>query len=120
MARVKRGTTTLKRRKNILKKTKGYRYGRSTKKRQAKEAIAHAGTHSFAHRRAKKNDFRRLWNIKINAAVRGLSSDEKNTLSYSKLIGMLTKNKIELDRKILADIAENNPESFERIVKQLK
>ena len=117
MARVKRGTTTLKRRKNILKKTKGYRYGRSTKKRQAKEAIAHAGTHSFAHRRDKKNDFRRLWNIKINAATR---SNKESPISYSKFIGALKKNKIELDRKILASLAENNPESFERVVKQLK
>lgn len=115
MARVKRGTTALKKRKNVLKKTKGYRYGRSTKKRQAKEAIAHAGTYAFAHRRDKKNDFRRLWNVKINAATRA----GENPISYSKFIDKLKKNKIELDRKILADIAENNPESFERILKQL-
>jgi len=101
MSRVKRGTTALKRRKNVLKKTKGYRHGRSTKERQAKEAIAHAGTHAFAHRRDKKNDFRKLWNIKINAATR---SSEENPISYSKFIDKLKKNKIELDRKILADI----------------
>jgi len=79
----------------------------------------HAGTHAFAHRRDKKNDFRRLFNVKINAAVRGLGSSKKDTLSYSKFIGILKKNKIELDRKILADIAENNSESFERIVKKV-
>lgn len=117
MARVKRGTTSLKRRKNILKQVKGYRFGRSTKERQAKEAIAHAGTHAFAHRRDKKNDFRRLWNIKINAATR---ADEKNPISYSKFIGMLKKNKIGLDRKILADLAENSPESFERVLNKVK
>jgi len=116
MSRVKRGTTALKRRKNILKKTKGYRFGRSTKKRQAKEALAHAGTHSFAHRRDKKNDFRRLWNIKINAFVR---ANEKKSISYSKFISALKKNKINLDRKILADLAENNPQSFERILNKI-
>ncbi|MFQ5661858.1 MAG: 50S ribosomal protein L20 [Candidatus Paceibacteria bacterium] len=116
MARVKRGTTKSKSRKNVLKKTKGYRHGRSTKKKQAKEAIAHAGTHSFAHRRDKKNDFRRLWSIKINAATR---SNKEAPLSYSRFIDKLKKNKIDLDRKVLADIAENNPESFERILKQL-
>ncbi|OGD66189.1 50S ribosomal protein L20 [Candidatus Campbellbacteria bacterium RIFCSPLOWO2_02_35_12] len=116
MSRVKRGTTALKRRKNILKKTKGYRFGRSTKKRQAKEALAHAGAHSFAHRRDKKNDFRRLWNIKINAFVR---ANEKKSISYSKFISALKKNKINLDRKILADLAENNPQSFERILNKI-
>ena len=116
MSRVKRGTTALKRRKNILKKTKGYRFGRSTKKRQAKEALAHAGIHSFAHRRDKNNDFRRLWNIKINAFVR---ANEKKSISYSKFISALKKNKINLDRKILADLAENNPQSFERILNKI-
>ena len=116
MSRVKRGTTALKRRKNILKKTKGYRFGRSTKKRQAKEALAHADAHSFAHRRDKKNDFRRLWNIKINAFVR---ANEKKSISYSKFISALKKNKINLDRKILADLAENNPQSFERILNKI-
>ncbi len=120
MARVKRGTTSLKRRRNILKQTKGYRFGRSKKERQAREAIAHAGTHAFAHRRDKKNDFRRLWNIRINAAVRALNAGEKESASYSKFIGALKKKKIGLDRKILADIAVKNPETFERIVKKTK
>lgn len=117
MSRVKRGTTASKRRKSILSKVKGYRFGRSTKEREAKIAIAHAGTHAFAHRRDKKNDFRRLWSVKINAAAR---ADEKNPISYSKFIDKLKKNKIGLDRKILADLAENSPESFKRVLEKVK
>ena len=92
---------------------KGYRHGRSKKERQAREAILHAGVHAFAHRRDKKNDFRKLWNIKISAAIRPLG------YSYSKFIDILKKKNIDLDRKILADLAENKPESFERLVKSL-
>lgn len=112
MARVKRGVTSLKRRRNVLKMAKGYRQGRSKKERQAKEAIAHAGVHAFAHRRKNKGNFRRLWTIRINAAVR------KFDITYSVFINMLLKKNIGLDRKILATIAEENPETFERIVKQ--
>ncbi len=114
MSRVKRGVISLKRRRNVLKMVKGYRFGRSTKERQAKEAIAHAGNHAFAHRRDKKAGFRALWNIKINAAVRPLG------LSYSKFIDSLKKKNIEIDRKILADLAHNNPETFERVVNAVK
>jgi large subunit ribosomal protein L20 len=113
MTRVKRGTTALKRRHSVLEKVKGYRFGRSKKERQAREAIAHAGVHAFAHRRDKKNDFRRLWSIKINAAGRILG------LSYSKLISALKKQEIKLDRKILAALAETRPDVFERIVKKV-
>jgi len=113
MSRVKRGTTSLKRRRNTLAQTKGYRQGRSTKERQAREAIFHAGSHAFAHRRDKKNDFRRLWNVRINAAVRGLDT------TYSKFINLLKKKEVTLDRKVLATIAKDYPESFERIVKKL-
>jgi len=113
MVRVKRGTTSLKRRRNILKQVKGYRFGRRTKERQAKEAIAHAGIHAYAHRRAKKGDFRRLWQIKINAAVRNYG------LSYSKFMGALKKKNIGLDRKILAEFAEKDPETFEKVVKEV-
>jgi len=109
--RIKRGTTSLKRRRKILKQTKGYRYGRSTKERQAREAIFHAATHAFRDRRKKKREFRRMWQIKINAAVR------EQGLSYSKFIDVLKKNNIGIDRKILASLAEKNPETFERIVK---
>lgn len=113
MTRVKRGTISLKRRRNVLKQVKGYRFGRSTKERQAREAIAHAGTHAFAHRKDKKSDFRRLWQIKISAAVVPLG------LSYSKFIDILKKKEIGLDRKVLADMAENEPKVFEDIVKQV-
>jgi len=114
MPRVKGGKTTLKRRKNLLSKVKGYQFGRSTKKREAREAFYHAGVHAFDHRRNKKGDFRRLWNIKISAAVRQFE------LSYSKFIDLLKKKNIDLDRKILADLAENNPDTFKMIVETVK
>ncbi|OIO33193.1 MAG: 50S ribosomal protein L20 [Candidatus Yonathbacteria bacterium CG_4_10_14_3_um_filter_47_65] len=113
MTRVKGGVTALKQRRNVLKQTKGYRFGRSTKERQAKEAIFHAGMHAFAHRRDKKNDFRKLWQIKIGAATKTLG------VSYSKFIDMLKKKNIALDRKILADVAEHHPETFKRVVKHI-
>ncbi len=114
MARVKRGTTSLKTRKNVLKRVKGYRFGRSTKERQAREAIAHAGNHAFAHRRRKKGDFRRLWTVKMNAALRPLG------FSYSVFIDTLTKRNIILNRKVLSEIAHEQPESFKRIVEGVK
>jgi|SRR3989344_4705115 len=113
MARVKGGTTSLKRRRNILKQVKGYRFGRSKKKREAREAIFHAGSYAFAHRRDKKADFRRHWQVVINAGVRPYG------LSYSKFMGLLKKNNIELDRKILAGLAQENPETFKRIVEKV-
>jgi large subunit ribosomal protein L20 len=115
MARVKGGTTSNKRRKNILAMTKGYRFGRSTKKRMAKEAIAHAGKHAFAHRRDKKNDFKRLWNVQINGALDAMGS----AVSYSKLMGAMNKKKIGLNRKMLAEMANRSPESFSRLVSQV-
>ncbi len=113
MTRVKRGVIKNKHRKNILAQTKGFRFGRSTKKSQAKEALKHAGAYSFAHRKDKKADARSLWTTRINAAVRPLE------LSYSKFINGLKKKNIGLDRKILSDIAQKNPETFERIVKSI-
>jgi len=104
----------LKRRRSVLKQTKGMRHGRSTKERQAKDALLHAGSYSFAHRRDKKSHNRKLWNIKINAGSRELG------MSYSKLMGALGKKKILVDRKILADLAQNNPKTFERILKTLE
>ena len=114
MTRVKKGVHALKRRRSILKQTKGFRHGRRTKERQAKEALLHAGNYSFAHRKDKKSHNRKLWNIKINAGSRELG------MSYSKLIGLLKKNKIELDRKILADLAANNPKTFAKVIENLK
>jgi len=114
MSRVKRGTIKNKSRKNTLAQVKGYRFGRSTKKKMATEAIAHAGTHAFAHRKDKKSNFRRLWNIKINAEVR------KHGLSYSRFIDLLNKKDIKINRKMLADMAEHLPESFKRVVDAVK
>jgi large subunit ribosomal protein L20 len=121
MARVKGGTTSLKRRKNVLKMVKGYRFGRSTKERMAKEAIFHAGKYAFAHRRDKKNDYRRLWNVRINGALDLGGFEQKNgkPLSYSRLIDALNKKKVLVNRKMLAELAEKSPETFARIVKQV-
>ncbi len=114
MPRVKRGTIKNKSRKNILAQVKGFRFGRSTKKAMANDAIAHAGNNAFNHRKDKKSNFRRLWNVKINAGVRKLG------LTYSRFIEALTKKGIKLNRKMLADIAEHEPASFERIVNSVK
>lgn len=92
---------------------KGYRFGRSTKEKQAWEAIFHAGTYAFAHRRDKKGDRRRIWNVAINAALEPMS------FSYSKFMGAMKKKGILVDRKILAALAEKNPESFQRLVQQV-
>lgn len=115
MTRVKKGVHALKTRKNILSQVKGYRFRRSKTERNAYEAISHAGTYAFAHRRDKKGDFRRLWNVRINAALKII--DPK--YSYSKFIGNLKKANIEIDRKSLATLASENPKSFEAIVKKV-
>ena len=109
MTRVKGGQNALKRRRKVLSMTKGYRFGRSTKERQAKEAIFHAGTYAFAHRKDKKTDKRAVWQIHINAAVRSLGT------TYSKFMGSMKKAEIGLDRKVLSHIAANSPETFKRI-----
>jgi large subunit ribosomal protein L20 len=114
MTRVKKGVNALKSRKNILRKVKGYRHGRSTKERQANEAIFHAGTYSFAHRKDKKGDFRRLWNVRISAVLK------ENGMSYSKFISALKKKEIALDRKILALLAEKHPETFKKVLEATK
>jgi len=113
MARVKRGTLKNKRRKYILAQTKGYRFDRKSKERAAKEAIKHAGVYAFRHRRAKKREFRQLWALRINAAARPLG------FSYSKLIGALKKKNVALDRKSLAALAKDHPETFAAVLKQL-
>ncbi|MDO8565421.1 MAG: 50S ribosomal protein L20 [bacterium] len=114
MTRVKKGTNALKSRKNILRKVKGYKHGRGTKERQANEAIFHAGTYSFAHRKDKKGDFRRLWNVRMAALLK------QNGTSYSKFIPMLKKANVALDRKILATLAEYHPETFIKILEAVK
>ncbi len=114
MTRVKKGVHALNRRRSVLKQTKGFRHGRSKKERMAKDALLHAGAYAFAHRRDKKSFNRKLWNIKINAGSR------ENGMSYSKLIDAFKKKNILLDRKILADLAENKPETFGRILENVK
>lgn len=100
----------MKRRRNVLKQVKGYRFARSRKERAAREAIVHAGKYSFAHRKDKKADMRRLWTVRMNAALRPLG------FSYSKFINALKKKNITLDRKVLSEIARTNSDSFKRIV----
>ncbi len=112
--RVKRGTTHVKRRKVILKKTKGFKWGRKNLLKLAKNASTKAGAHAYRDRKVKKRTARQLWQIKINAAAR------QHETTYGKFMDGLKKAKIELDRKILADLAENNPKVFEAIVKLLK
>ncbi len=113
MVRIKRGTISLKRRRNVLKQTKGYKWGRKSKERAAKEAIFHAATHAFQDKRKKKRVFRKLWQIKINAAVRPLE------VSYSRFIDMLKKAEVGLDRKILSQLAEHKPEVFKKVVEEV-
>ena len=114
MTRVKRGVIKTKTRKNVLRMTKGFRLNRRNKEAAAIEAIMHAGANAFNHRRDKKGDFRRLWNVRINAILR------ENGSTYSKFIGAMTKAKIEIDRKMLALIANDNPETFKRIMAKTK
>ena len=114
MTRVKRGTTSLKRRRNILGQTKGYRHGRNSKEAQAKEAIVHAGSYAFAHRKDKKADMRTLWQIRIGATTKSLG------LSYSKFMGAMKKKEVEIDRKILSDLARNNPNTFKKVFEFVK
>jgi len=114
MTRVKKGVHALKRRRSVLKQAKGFRHGRSSKERQAKDALLHAGAYAFAHRRDKKSHNRKLWNIKINAGARELG------MSYSRFIDSLKKKNIMLDRKILSDFAEHHPATFARILEAVK
>ena len=103
MTRVKGGKVSQKRRGHFLKYAKGFRWGRKSKLKAAKDALYHAWEYAFRDRKAKKREFRALHQIQINAACRQLG------LSYSKFIAGLKKNKIELDRKILANLAQNHP-----------
>ncbi|HVO29070.1 MAG TPA: 50S ribosomal protein L20 [Candidatus Paceibacterota bacterium] len=114
MPRVKRGVIANKRRRNVLKHTKGFRWGRSKKERAAKEALLHAWTHAFEGRKDKKRNFRSLWTVKINAAVR------EEGMSYSRFIHALKKKKVMLDRKVLADLAEHEPEVFKKVIAFVK
>lgn len=104
----------LKRRRNILERAKGYRGIRSKKLNFAHEALMRAGRYAFAHRRDKKTDFRQMWIVRLNAAVRANGHQ-----SYSSFINKLKKANFELDRKVLAQFASEKPEIFARIAKQV-
>lgn len=114
MSRVKRGTLATKKRNKILKYTKGFKWGRKNKERAAKEALLHAWTNAYTGRKEKKRDYRALWNTKI-----GIAAKEQG-LSYSKFINALKKANVELDRKILADLAEHQSAIFNQIVAKVK
>lgn len=114
MPRVKRGTSHVKRRRKLLSKTKGYRHGRKNLIRKAKEAVVKAGVHAYVDRKKKKRTNRALWQIKISAFVK------EQGISYSKFINLLKIAKIELDRKILADLSVNNKKILKNIVKEVK
>ena len=114
MPRVKRGTTAHKKREKLLKLTKGYRWGRKSKERAASEALLHGLSRMFKGRKEKKRDYRRLWQVQINAAVRA------EGMKYSQFINALNKKGVKLDRKIMADLAQNEPEVFKKIVEFVK
>lgn len=113
MPRVKRGTTHVKKRKSLLKKVKGYKWGRKKLIKAAKTATMKAGVHAYTDRKKKKRTARELWQIKIGAFV------HQYELSYSRFINKLKVEKIDLDRKSLADLAVNNKEILEKIIKEI-
>ncbi|MEK7132099.1 MAG: 50S ribosomal protein L20 [Patescibacteria group bacterium] len=114
MPRVKRGTQHVKRRKNLLKRVKGFKWGRKSKIRLARPAMLKAGVYAFRDRRAKKRVFRALWTVKLNAALREYG------ISYSRFINLVKVAKVGLDRKILSQLAEFQPAIFKVIVDQVK
>jgi large subunit ribosomal protein L20 len=114
LTRIKRGVTKRRRHKKVLKATKGHQGVRHTLYRRAHESMIHALMYAYAHRKERKGDMRRLWNIRINAAARA------NDTTYSKLIHGLKLAGIEVDRKMLADIAIRDPDAFTQIADQAK
>jgi large subunit ribosomal protein L20 len=114
MARVKRGVTARARHKKLLKKAKGYYGARSRVFRAAKQQVIKSGQYAFRDRRAKKREFRALWIVRINAAA------NEHGLSYSRFIHGLAEAGVELDRKVLADIAVHDKPAFEKLVAQAK
>lgn len=105
-------SVSAKKHRKILKKAKGFRQARSRRVKVAKEAVLHAGAYAYHGRKLKKRDLRRLWITRLSAAVRSLG------INYSKFIAGLKKEKIEIDRKILSEIAVKDPEVFKKIVKE--
>ncbi len=118
MTRVKRGTTTNKRRNNLIKQAKGFKWGRKSKYKLAKDALRKAWTYSYRDRKVKKRTFRRLWQVQINAACRSLTQSNSKELTYSRFIYLLKMKNITIDRKILSELAKENIGIFEAIIKE--
>lgn len=113
MTRVKRGVVAHKKRERLLREVRGFKWGRKSKERLAREALLHKWSYQFRSRKLKKRGFRRLWNVQINAGARNRG------LSYSKFMARLKKKNIGLDRKILAQLAEREPEIFKKVVESV-
>jgi len=114
MARVKRGVVSHRKHKKVLSLTKGHKGGRSKLIREAKSSLLHAGQYAFAGRKLRKRDMRRLWIVQLGNAVRN------EGLSYSKFIAGLKSKNINLNRKILAELAVNNIDDFKKIVAEIR
>lgn len=114
MTRIKRAVAKRARRKKIIKRAKGYVSHRKTNFRAAMEAMLHAGKHAYRGRKQRKRDFRRLWQVRVNAGARELG------ISYSKLMGAFKKNNIAINRKMLSELAVRQPEVFQKIVESVK
>ncbi len=114
MARVKRGVSASKRRKNLLKDAKGYRWRRKSTYKAAKQAVIKAGQYAFRDRRTKKRTARRLWITRLNIALRELG------LKYSQFIKIQTDKKVILDRKVLSQMAVENPKVFAKFIENIK
>jgi large subunit ribosomal protein L20 len=114
MPRTKRGVTAHRRHKKVIKAAKGYRGLRKNTFSQAKNAVMKAGTNAYRDRRLKKRNFRRLWITRINAACRA------NGITYSRFMNGCMNAEIGLDRKMLADLAVNNPDAFAAVVEKAK
>jgi large subunit ribosomal protein L20 len=114
MPRVKRGVSASKRRKKVIKMAKGFKWRRKTNYRAAKEAILKAGKYAYRDRRAKKRTNRSLWIVRLNNALK------ENGLRYNLFIKLLKDKKIELDRKVLSQLAVESPESFKKFAESVK
>ena len=114
MTRVKRGVAASKRRKNLLEDAKGYKWNRKNLYREAKQAVIKAGAYALRDRRVKKRTFRALWIVRLNIAVRNFS------LTYSQLIKKMADKKIGMDRKVLSQMAIENPKVFAKVIENLK
>ncbi|MBT3356318.1 50S ribosomal protein L20 [bacterium] len=114
MSRITRGVTASKRRNKVLKAAKGFKWRRSSTYKAAKQALMKAGKYAYRDRKNKKRTFRRLWILRLNNALRELG------LKYSTFIKDMSEKKIELDRKVLSQMAVENPETFKKFIEKVK